>query len=299
MRPVPHSHHHKDMAHSKKALGLALAATVSILVVEVLGGLWTHSLALLSDSAHVFMDALSFGLTYLAIVFAEKPISDSRTFGLHRLEVFAALINGLTVFLIALVITAAAIRRLHHPQPIHTLPMLSIALLGLAVNLFVIWKLRPLLGEDVNVRSAFLHALGDALASVAVVAGGVVIYFTGAWVVDPAMAILVAAVIFVGVYGLFRDSVQILLEGAPKGLEKDKIIAAVEDIAGPGAARDLHIWSICSHIRSLSLHVVLPEARMKDQAAILAEINLSLERKFNIVHTTIQIEPEGGSLSHA
>ncbi|OGR86302.1 MAG: hypothetical protein A3A86_07065 [Elusimicrobia bacterium RIFCSPLOWO2_01_FULL_60_11] len=287
------------MAHSKKALGLALAATVSILVVEVLGGLWTHSLALLSDSAHVFMDALSFGLTYLAIVFAEKPISDSRTFGLHRLEVFAALINGLTVFLIALVITAAAIRRLHHPQPIHTLPMLSIALLGLAVNLFVIWKLRPLLGEDVNVRSAFLHALGDALASVAVVAGGVVIYFTGAWVVDPAMAILVAAVIFVGVYGLFRDSVQILLEGAPKGLEKDKIIAAVEDIAGPGAARDLHIWSICSHIRSLSLHVVLPEARMKDQAAILAEINLSLERKFNIVHTTIQIEPEGGSLSHA
>lgn len=299
MRPVPHSHHHKDAAYSKKALGLALAATAVIFFVEVLGAFWTNSLSLLSDSAHVFMDALSFGLTYLAIVLAEKPISDSRTFGLHRLEVFAALINGLTVFVIAVVITASAVRRLHQPQQILTLPMLSIAALGLAVNLFVIWKLRPLLGEDVNVRSAFVHALGDALASVAVVAGGIIIYFTGAWVADPIMAILVAAVIFFGVYGLFRDSIQILLEGAPKGLEKDKLIAAVEDISGFGTARDLHIWSICSHIRSLSLHVALPREKMKDQEKILRDINLSLEKKFNIVHTTIQIEPEGGTLNHA
>jgi cobalt-zinc-cadmium efflux system protein len=289
----PHSHYHKDVSTSKKPLGLALSATLIIFLVEAAGALWSNSLSLLADSAHVLMDALSFGLTYLAIVLAEKPTSNSRTFGLHRLEVFAALLNGLTVFITAGVITVSAFRRLHQPQQILTLPMLSIAVLGLAVNLFVIWKLHPILGEDVNVKSAFLHALGDALASVAVVVGGIIIYFTGAWAVDSLMAILVAGVIFFGVYGLFRDSIQILLEGAPKGLEKDKLIAAVEEISGLGSAQDLHIWSICSHIRSLSLHISLPETRIKDQTKILREINLSLEKKFNIVHTTIQIDLEG------
>ena len=293
MKPAPHSHHH-TLPHSKKALRIALAATVSIFAVEVAGGLWTRSLSLLSDSAHVFMDILSFSLSYWAIVLAEKPISDTRTYGLHRFEVFAALINGLTVFFIAIAITVSAVKRFNDPQPILALPMLAIAVLGLAVNLFVIWKLRPLLGGDVNVKSAFVHALGDAMASVAVVVGGVIIYFTGAWVVDPVMAILVAGVIFAGVYGIFRDSIQILLEGAPRGLEKSKLITAVEDIAGEDTVQDLHVWSLCSHIRSLSLHVILPQSRMKDQGNILRDINLSLEKKFNIVHTTIQIEPEGG-----
>src|SRR3989344_2053026 len=249
MKPSSHPHGHSNAPHSKSALRIALAATTAIFVVEVAGALWTNSLALLSDSAHVFMDALSFGLTCLAIVLAEKPISDSRTFGLHRLEVFAALINGATVFLIAAFIAIHAFQRLSRPQDIAALPMLAIAALGLAVNLFVIWKLHPLLGDDVNVRSAFLHALGDALASVAVVACGAIVYFTGFQAADSIAALLVAAIIFVGVYGIFRDSVQILLEAAPKGVEKDKLIAAVEEISVSEPVHALHIWSLCSHTR--------------------------------------------------
>ncbi len=297
MRPPPHSHGHADVAQSKAALRLALAATGLIFLVEVAGGLWTNSLALLSDSAHVFMDTLSFGLTYVAIILAEKPISDSRTFGLHRLEVFAAIINGVTVLLIAAAIAVSAFMRLSHPQPIMTLPMLSIAVLGLAVNIFVIWKLEPHLGKDVNVKGAFLHALGDALASVAVVVGGLVIYFTGYLKADPIAAILVSAVILFGVYGLFRDSIQILLEGAPKGLEKNKLVACIEEISGAESVHDLHVWSLCSHIHSLSVHIFLPEERMREQGAILNQINLSLEKKFNIVHTTVQIETDRGGVS--
>ncbi len=289
MRP-PHRHDHAEVRHSKRALKLALAATGAILIVEVLGGLWTNSLALLSDSLHVFMDLLSFALTYLALALSEKPISDSRTFGLHRLEVFAAVINGLTVFLIGLVILASAFYRISRPQEILTGPMLIIAAAGLLVNLFVIWKLEPHQGHDVNVRGAFLHALGDALASVAVVLGGLVIFFTGYTAADAIAAMLVSVAIFFGVFGLFRDSVQILLEGAPKGMEKNKLVSAIEEISGPGSVSDLHVWSLCSHIHSLSVHVQLPENHRNKQDEILDQINLSLEKKFNIVHTTVQIE---------
>jgi len=248
---IKNHHEHRDSSHSKKALKLAIGATAGILVIEVIGGIWTNSLALLSDAAHVFMDLLSFILSYTAILLAERPISDTRTFGWHRLEVFAAIVNGLTVFLIAFTIFWHALRRLVQPEEILSMEMLGIALFGLLVNLFVIWKLHPHLGEDVNVRSAFLHAVGDALASCAVV-----------------------------------------LEGVPKGLDRGIIIEEMESLCGKKSVRDLHIWNICSHICALSMHVTLPHEKMQEQKFILQKIDTILQKKFNIIHSTVQIESE-------
>lgn len=287
---IKNHHEHKESSHSKKALKLAIGATAGILVIELIGGIWTNSLALLSDAAHVFMDLLSFILSYTAILLAERPISDTRTFGWHRLEVFAAIINGLTVFFIAFAIFWHALKRLVQPEEILSAEMLGIALFGLLVNLFVIWKLHPHLGEDVNVRSAFLHALGDALASCAVVLSGGIILVTKNFVVDPIAAILVSLIIVVGAIRIFKDSVHILLEGVPRGIERGAIIEELELLCGKNSISDLHVWNICSHICALSMHVRIPEEKMAEQKFILQKIDTILQKKFNIIHSTIQIE---------
>ena len=285
-------HEHRETLLSKKALRLSIAAISGIFVIEILGGIWTNSLALLSDAAHVFVDLLSLVLSLLAILMAERPISDSRTFGWHRMEVFAALVNGATVCLIGILIGIGAFKRIANPQAILTAPMLAIACFGLAVNLFVIWKLRPHIGLDLNVKSAFVHAFGDAAASVAVVAGGTLVLLTSKPVIDPIAAVLVALIIMSNSYWILRDSIHILLEGAPRGLERRLIVNSIEEIAGSRTIKDFHIWNLCSHISALSVHLILPESRMAEQKIILENINMSLEKKFNIVHTTIQIESD-------
>lgn len=284
--------HAHEAEHSKSALTLAIAATAAILVVELAGGLWTNSLALLSDAAHVFMDLLSFVLTLFAIRLAEKPTSDVRTYGWHRMEVLAAVINGLTVFFIAFFIFAQAIRRLSVPEIVLVPQMLAIAGLGLVVNLFVIWKLHPHAGKDVNVRGAFLHAFGDAAASLAVVGGGLLILETGKTVVDPIVAMAVAVIILFGAFRLLGDSVHILLEGTPKGLDRRLVVREIESVAGAGSVRDLHVWNLCSHLCALSVHLVAREGDLPRQREVLEQIRGNLRDKFNIVHSTIQIEFE-------
>ena len=285
-------HEHQDTHNSKDALKIAILATGFIFVLEFAGAWWTNSLALLSDSVHVMMDLLSFILTLSAIHLAERPISDSRTFGWHRLEVFAAMVNGMTVSFAVVFIVFQALKRIAHPQAVLTFSMLEIAGLGLLANLFVVWKLSPFHKKDLNVKSAFLHAAGDAVASVAVIFGGLFIWWTKNPVADPVAAIAVAAIVFAGAFGIFRDGIHILLEGAPRGVETNLVVQLIEEVSGEDSVKDLHIWNLCSHICALSVHIRLPESRMSQQKKILEEINLSLERKFNIVHTTVQIESE-------
>lgn len=285
-----HTHAHKDISLSKRALKLSIGAIAGIFVLEAFGGFYTNSLALLSDAVHVFMDLLSFVLSYSAIVFAERSESDSRTFGWHRIEVFAAVINALTVGLAAIFIIVHGVKRLSNPQEILTMEMLAIAFVGLLANCFVIWKLHPHVGQDLNVRSAFVHAYGDAAASVAVVVGGVLVYLTGNHMIDAMVAILVALIIMTGALSILRDSVNILLEGTPKGLQRGLIVSSIEDISGKESVRDLHIWNLCSHICVLTVHIFLEEGRMAEQKSIIRKINQTLEEKFNITHSTIQLE---------
>jgi cobalt-zinc-cadmium efflux system protein len=287
------NHHlHRDTGQSKKALKLAILATSFILIVEVAGGIWTNSLALLSDAGHVFMDLLSFLISFAAIKLAEQPISDTHTFGWHRLEVFAALINGFTIFFIAFVILIHAFKRFFQPQAILGPEMLGIAIFGLVVNLFVLWRLYPHIGDDVNTRSAFVHAFGDAAASVAVIVGGFLVIMTGKHIFDPLTAMFIAVMIVFGVYKIFRDSIQILLEGVPVGLNQNTVVQSIEDIAGKNSIKDLHVWNICSHICALTVHLSLSDQKMPEQKHILEDIGTCLEKKFNIMHSTIQIESQ-------
>jgi len=287
-----HNHEHKNVGHSKGALKLAIYAIAMTLVAELAGAFWTNSLALFSDVAHVLGDLFSLLFSYFAIVLAQRPRTDTRTFGWHRIEVFAALGNALTVFVMAFFIFFHAIKRVTHPQEILSFEMLVIALIGLAANLFVIWKLHPHLREDINIKSAYIHALGDTLASIAVVISGLIILMTKQKIADPIAAILVSIIIVVSAYKIARDSIQILLEGVPSSLNHNFLIKSIEKISGNQTVSDLHVWNICSHLCALSVHIVLPEKEMARQKEILENVNASLENDFDILHSTIQIESE-------
>jgi cobalt-zinc-cadmium efflux system protein len=217
-------------------------------VAEVIGGIWTNSLALLSDAAHVFLDLFALILSLAAIKLASYPVSDTRTFGWHRTEVFASFINGASVFLMALGIFYEAWGRLFNPQEVKSLPMFIIAAIGLAMNLVAAGALHSHSHDDLNVHSAFLHVIGDAAASVGVIAGGVVMYFTDWYVADAIISIGIGCVIFWGAWRVMREAAHILLEGVPRGLSTAEVAEAINGVEGVNAVHHMNLWAICSHI---------------------------------------------------
>jgi cobalt-zinc-cadmium efflux system protein len=268
----------------------AIVLTSVTLVVEVAGGFWTNSLALLSDAAHVFLDLFALALSLLAIKLAALPPTETRTYGWHRSEVLASFINGITIFLIAAGIFYAAAGRLFHPQLVNSLPMFIIAAVGLAMNLLSAVALQRHSHHDLNVKSAFLHVIGDAAASVGVIAGGIVMYFTQLFVLDAVISILIGLVVFVGAFRVLRDSTHLLLEGVPRGLKVSEIADAIRSVKGVKDVHHLNVWAVCSHIIILSAHIdVLPEFKGK-QAAMIYDLEQMLLSKFRISHTTLQVE---------
>lgn len=280
---------------------LALGLTVAVLIVEIVGGLWTHSLALLSDSAHVFMDIFALGLSYLALRLSALPADDRHTYGYHRLEVLAALANGATLVVIAIGIFWEAFVRWRSPEPVRSVEMLWIAAAGLAVNIVVALVLRDrphvhdsggpvhTHDEDLNMRSAFLHVIGDAISSVGVIAAAVVISFTGYMWVDPLVSLMIGAIILGGSYRVVRESLHILVEGVPSGLRLNAISQAMEMVTGVDDVHDLHIWNICSRHIALSAHVLLAPGHLEQGSRVLNDLRSCLNG-FGIQHTTIQVE---------
>jgi cobalt-zinc-cadmium efflux system protein len=269
---------------------IAIVLTSLTLAIEVAGGIWTGSLALLSDAAHVFLDLFALLLSLAAIRLAAYPASDTRTYGWHRTEVFASFINGSTVFLMATGIFYEAWQRFQYPQEIKGLPMLVIAVAGLLLNLFSASALHAHSHDDLNVQSAFLHVIGDAAASVGVIAGAAVIYFTNWYLVDAIISAGIGVVIFWGSWRVIRDSAHILLEGVPRGMSTAAVADAIKSVAGVNDVHHLNLWAICSHIIALSGHLdVAPEYRGK-QAEVLRRIEELLFERFHISHTTLQVE---------
>jgi cobalt-zinc-cadmium efflux system protein len=268
----------------------AIALTALTLLAEVAGGIWTNSLALLSDAAHVFLDLFALVLSLAAIKLAGFPASDTRTFGWHRAEVFASFINGASIFLIAVGIFYEAWGRLFHPEEVKSLPMLIIAAVGLLVNLVAASALHQHSHDDLNVRSAFLHVVGDAASSVGVIAGGVVMYFTGLYVLDAVISMGIGLVIFWGAWRVIRESAHILLEGAPRGMSSSEVVEAIRTIEGVNDVHHLNIWTICSHILALSAHVDVKPEHKRNQAGVLREIEELLMSRYHISHTTLQAE---------
>ncbi|BCG48824.1 Cobalt/zinc/cadmium resistance protein CzcD [Citrifermentans bremense] len=311
-------HAHADTHLDQSITGrfkYAIILTAVTLVAELAGGLWTNSLALLSDAAHVFLDLFALLLSLGAIKLASYPVSDTRTFGWHRMEVFASFINGSTVFLIAGIICYEAVIRFVHPEEVKSLEMLIIAFIGLVMNLVSAGALHSHSHDDLNVHSAFLHVIGDAAASVGVIIGGIIMYFTNWYLLDALISVGIGFIIFWGSWRVMREAVHILLEGVPRGIEVEKVSATILEIEGVEEVHHVNIWTICSHILALSGHVVVPPTFKGDHGGILRRIEERLFERYHISHTTLQLEtsrctdiegakqfrhrPRAASLAHA
>ncbi|PLY02667.1 MAG: cation transporter [Desulfuromonas sp.] len=286
-----HAHHHDDLDQSiTRGFRLAIILTSVTLLAEVFGGLWTNSLALLSDAAHVFMDLFALLLSLTAIYLAKRPASDRRTYGWHRAEVFASLINGGTLIIIAVGILHEAWIRIQSPEAVKSKEMFVIAIIGLVMNLVAANKLHGHAHDDLNVRSAFLHVLGDAIASVAVIVGGLIMLYTEWYMIDALLSGIISLIIGWGSVRLLREAGHILLEGTPVGIDVDIVVEKMRRVEGVNDIHHLHIWAICSHISVLSAHVdLVPEYRLR-QGEVIGELERMLEHDFHITQTTLQGE---------
>ncbi len=285
-------HDHTTPASSHRKLALALALTAIIFLVELVGGFATRSLALLSDSAHVFMDGFALALSYLAVRAASIPANERHSYGYHRMQVLAALFNGASLLFISYEILKAAIARFQNPEPINTGPMLIIAVIGLLVNILIAWVLHEHDHNDLNTRSAFLHILADTLASVGVIAAGLVIYFTGLTWVDPLISVMISLLILITSGRLLKQTVHILAEGMPPGMTTTQVVETIRTVPEVAAVHDLHVWAISPSFIALSAHVVVEDLMVSRSTEILKQIKALLAEKHHIHHVTVQFECE-------
>jgi cobalt-zinc-cadmium efflux system protein len=276
-------------------LKIAAAITALIFILELAGGYITNSLALLSDSAHVLMDVLALSISWFAHYISSKPPTAKRTFGLHRFEVFASLINGLSLMIISLFIFYKAYGRILDPPVVESVGLLIVAVIGLIVNIFVAFFLRGFAKGDLNVKSAYFHVLGDAAASIGVIIGAVIIYYTGWNLADPFISVLIAAIVLAGAINIIRQATHILLEGVPSELDLNEVATDIKSIECIIGVHSLHIWSLCYNIYALSAHIEvdLKTPRCGGTKGIFDRVNEVLAQKHHIFYTTLQAECTG------
>jgi len=263
-----------------------------MMAVEIAGGLLSNSLALLGDAGHMLVDALALGLSLIALNLAKKPATTKRTYGYHRAEIIAALANGVTLVLVSIYIFYESYQRFRSPPTVKTPIMLVVAVVGLAANLITMRLLHHDRHSNLNVRAAFFHVFGDMISSVGVIAGGIIIAVSGWKIADPIIAVMIGLIILWGAVDLVRESTDILLETGPKHIPLDEVTAAIKSIKGVVELHDLHVWTITSGIYALSTHILIEDQMLSRAAEITAAINRELAQKFNITHTTFQLENE-------
>ena len=275
---------------SKKSLIFALAITATWFFIELLGGLYTNSLALLADAAHMLTDIAALGLSLFALMISARPATHEKTYGYFRAEILAALANGVFLVLIGIYIFYEAYQRFISPPEVRSVPMLVVAATGLTANLVTASLLHGAQHENLNIRGAFLHVLGDTLGSVGAIAAGVIMTIWHWYLADPIVSIIVALLVMYSSWQLVRESVDVLLEGTPRHLNVTSILADLGSVNGVRSIHDLHVWSITSGMPAMSCHIVLrPDV---DAAAVLATLSRIMREKYRIGHTTIQIEVE-------
>ncbi|MBL8516868.1 MAG: cation transporter [Betaproteobacteria bacterium] len=284
-----HGHHHEYRAKDRSLLLIAFAITVAMMVAEIVTGWLTHSLALISDGVHMFTHAFALGLSWAAILLAARPASGMKTFGYYRIEVVAAFVNGVTVLLSAIWIVVEAVGRILVTQPVEIGTTLIVAVLGLVVNIITGAILLRADQENLNIRSAVLHMVTDALSSVAIIIGLVVIHFTSWHVIDPLIAVLVAALITKWSWSLLSDSLHVLLEGSPIDTERVRahVKARFPEVVD---LHDLHVWQISQRFNCLTAHVLVSREYSQQGQALIGRISHDLKHEFGIGHTTLQLE---------
>jgi cobalt-zinc-cadmium efflux system protein len=287
---MEHNHGHATPAGRKLLYSIILSVT--ILAVEIVGGLWSNSLALLSDAGHVLTDVIALALSWYGVRQATRPANHRMTFGYHRVGVIVAILNALSIFAIAGFILYEAYQRFQQVQVVNSPLMMGVAVVGLAANLVVVLWLRSEQKGNINVRSAFWHAMGDALASIGVIGGGLVILLTGQYWVDPLVSVIISLIILASAWSILREAFHVILEATPRDVDVRAMIATIKQIEGVKDVHDVHVWSISSDLRAMNGHILIEDIATSQAAKIRGEIEEVVREKFRVGHTTLQLECE-------
>ena len=282
---------------TSKVLRISLLVTLAYILLLVLAGVRAHSLALLSEAGHNLSDLLALLLSLVAVYLQSRPPSATKTYGYHRAGVLAALINAASLVMISFFIFYEAFRRLQNPEPVQAATMMWVAGAGVVMN-GVIALLLYRSGGDINIRSALLHEVGDTLSTAAVIAGGWAILLTGKSWIDSALSMGIGALILWSSFGILRETMNILLEGTPRGLKLDRVEAAIRKVEGVNDVHDLHVWSIGSESRALSCHIAIADIPPSVSERILRDVKEILRHDFRVDHTTIQFEHVECEVAH-
>ncbi|MDQ3717871.1 MAG: cation diffusion facilitator family transporter [Thermoproteota archaeon] len=281
-----------SLLRPKRMLMLSFAVIMALAIVEVVGGVLSSSISLLSDAVHMFTDVMAIGLSLFAITMASRSHSGAMTFGYHRAEVMVALANGVALAVISLWVLYEAFLRVISPHMIDAPLLLLTAAIGLAGNLVVMLLLRQHASKSINIHSAFIHVVYNTISSIAVIITGFIALNTGITIVDPLVAFLIAGLVARSAYSIVKSSTHILLEGAPSELDIREILITLKELDGVVDVHDLHVWTISSGMNALSGHVVIPDQMLSESSKLLSKINTMLAERYNITHTTIQMESE-------
>lgn len=285
-----HGHDHAHESDLGRILKISTVLTLAFVAIALVGGWYAHSLALISDAWHNFSDALALLLSWFAVYIQSRPPNSVKTFGYHRAGVLTAVVNAVTLVGIALYIFYESYQRLKQPQTVDSGVMLAVSLIGLALNIGIAAALFRSAKGDLNIRSAFIHLVGDALGSVAVLAGAVAIRFTGIQAIDPILSILIGLLILWTSWDIIQEALNVLLEGLPRGMTLPQVAAAVKEVPGVMDVHDLHVWTLGPRMLALSCHLCVADIPVSESREILRRVNLLLDQRFQIGHTTIQFE---------
>jgi cobalt-zinc-cadmium efflux system protein len=291
-----HAHVH-SAGSPKRVLKISLGVTLLYIVLLVVAGVRSHSLALLSEAGHNLSDFLALLLSLVAVYLQSRPASSTKTYGYHRAGVLAALVNAVSLVAVSFFIFYEAFKRLQHPEHVQASVMMWVAAMGVVMN-GIIALLLYRSGGDVNIRSALLHQVGDTLSTAAVIAGGWAILATGEYWIDSALSFGIGVLILWSGFGIVRETLNILLEGTPRGLKLELVESAIRIIEGVNDVHDLHVWSIGSETHALSCHIAIADIPPSVSERILRDVKDCLHYKFRIDHTTIQFEHVECEVAH-
>ncbi len=278
---------------SGRMMGAAVALTVAFVVIEAVSGWVAHSLALLSDAGHNLADAAALGFSWYALWIAGKPSHQGMTFGYHRVGIFAALANAVSLVLIAVFIGWEAIDRIRQPEIANGPLMIVVAVAAIIVNLVIGLWLHKDSKNDLNIRGAYIHMLGDAVSAFGVVIAGVLVAAMRAPLADPVVSLLIAGLILYSSYGVLRESATVLLEGTPSGMDMPAVVAAIKSAKGVLDVHDLHVWMVGPGVVACSCHILVAEQSIREGQQVLRAVVRDIEHRFHITHTTVQVEVEG------
>jgi cobalt-zinc-cadmium efflux system protein len=293
MQNHTHTHFGDHASQTRKRLALSLGITAAFVIVEIAAGIFGNSLALLTDAAHNFTDVIALGLSWYAVKLATQPAHAGKTFGYHRAGILVALVNSTTLVLIALGIFSEAWKRFLSPPEVDSAILIGVGALAFFINLGTAWLVKSGSENDLNLRSTFLHLMGDVLSTLGAVIAGIIIAFTNWNWLDPFVSVLIGAFILWNAWGILRQSIHILLESTPESIDMDSMVTDLLKVDGVRGVHDLHVWSINESLQALSAHIITNDIQISAGTSIQRDLNEILAHKYNIRHATLQLECEG------